>query len=264
MSCQTRAHAKSSEAAAPRKGDIVICKFPHDNGTSIAECEIKTRPCLVVGRYRVDGRDYCAVAYGTRSDNKSNYGFPIVVSTPGDMRTASLNNPTRFVLGRMRILPLDREHFPTREFPGAPIGRLPDHLMARLDCCVDMIVDRNPSLAILRENPTGATHVVTLDADSLSEAQSVLGKYYNGTRDVLLARQNAAASPAVLAPAAAPVRAAPSPSAGPEGRTYAGTRASRLRLPAGASRAGSPASRRASRPAHHCSLRKRGSPETTG
>jgi hypothetical protein len=136
--------------------------------------------------------------------------------------------------------------------------------MARLDCCVDKTVNCDPSLAILGKNPIGAMHVVTLDAKSLSSAQSVLEKYYNGTRDVLLARQNAAAPTAVVAPAAAPIRAAPSPSAGPEGRTYAGFRSSRLRLPAGASCAGSPASRRASRPAHHCSLRERGSPETTG
>jgi hypothetical protein len=123
MPCQSQVHTRSSKATAPGKGDIVTCRFPYGANTSIADCKVRT--CLVVGCYRVGGRDYCAVAYGTSLDNKSNFGISIVVSYPDDTRIASLKKPTRFVLGRMRILPLDRKYFPPGRFRGTPSGASP-------------------------------------------------------------------------------------------------------------------------------------------
>ena len=129
-----------------RKGAVVSCRFP------LVETPNKpgptARPALIVRVFfdHTDNRWKAIVAYGTSQSTRSNTGFEIRVGAPDALQQAGLHRRTRFVLSRMRILPLDDEFFSFGQNGTPVMGYLEEPLMDRLTDLCDRLVTTSSEL----------------------------------------------------------------------------------------------------------------------
>ena len=113
-------YAYYAATTLPKSGDIVWCHFPlreMPGGPGP-----KPRPAIV-RRTFLDprtGRGSVEVAFGTGKKLKTLYRGEFVVASPGGMRAAGLDLPTKFDLARTVRLPWARQFFAVK--PGH--GRL--------------------------------------------------------------------------------------------------------------------------------------------
>jgi hypothetical protein len=99
------------------------------------------RPSLIVAVFfdRNDNLWKAIVAYGTSQNTRGNTGFEIRISRPEGLEAAGLHKSTRFVLNRMRILPIDRKFFVYANTGSPILGYLDDGLMGRLDKLMEIL-----------------------------------------------------------------------------------------------------------------------------
>ena len=122
------------------RGAIVSCRFPlvdaPDKPGPVA------RPALVVHvfRDRTTGRWMVLVAYGTKQRTAANRGYEVRVSQAESLLVAGLHQPTRFILSRMRILPIGPEFFACKQDCGPVLGYLDEALQAHLTLTCERIV----------------------------------------------------------------------------------------------------------------------------
>lgn len=121
------------------RGAIASCLFP------LAEAPDKpgpvARPALVVRvfRDRTTGDWMAVVAYGTKQMTGANRGREVRIFRPESLRVAGLHEPTRFILARMRILPIGPHFFAYRQGWGPVLGHLDEALQRRLDAACEQI-----------------------------------------------------------------------------------------------------------------------------
>lgn len=123
-----------------KKGAVVSCRFPLTETPDLPGPS--ARPALIVRVFfdQTDAQWKAIVAYGTSRDTRSNAGFEIRIQRPEGLEQAGLHRPSRFILSRMRILPINDEFF-AYSHNGSPIlGFLDDGLIQRLDSLCEKLV----------------------------------------------------------------------------------------------------------------------------
>jgi hypothetical protein len=128
-----------NESSPIRKGAVVSCRFPLVESPNTPGPA--ARPALIVRVFhdKSDMTWKAIVAYGTSQDTRANTGYEIRISAPEALAEAGLHRKTRFVLSRMRILPINEDFFAYSQAGTPVLGYLEDPLMARLATLCDRL-----------------------------------------------------------------------------------------------------------------------------
>jgi len=118
-----RFRAQAITSHTPQPGDIVSCYFPFDE--SPKRPGPRPRPGLVMGLRHDAAILFLDVAYGTSQCVEELQPPDLAVLAEEDWKKAGLHMPTKFVIGRRRMLPYVHGFF-RAEKRGSPIlGSLP-------------------------------------------------------------------------------------------------------------------------------------------
>lgn len=110
-------------------GDVVSLRFP----CATDDTTPKARPCLVLDIETINGQRYALVAYGTTATTGANRGYEIRVSFTEALASAGLHKPTRFVVARRLLVPVESAGFACSAMTGAPVlGRLTGETRERM------------------------------------------------------------------------------------------------------------------------------------
>ena len=129
-----------------KAGAVVSCRFPHQEAP--AQPGPTARPCLVIRTMIDTPRDrwMAVVAYGTSKTGRANSGFEYTL-TGAAATAAGLNRPTRFVLNRLRLLPVDEAFFVFSGKSDGAIGQIPEDERPELATAMSRMRDHIPRLA---------------------------------------------------------------------------------------------------------------------